>query len=207
LFIYQSSRPVGFLSSSIAIADFGTPLFSIALSLNVLLTLMIVTRLFLHDRSIRKAAGARFTTSGLYNAIITMLIESCAVYAISFLLYMGPWAAASSVANLFFTGLSGAQVGALSTLSRRPPNLGTLFSNPDEQVIAPFLLILRVANRTALTSDTMISGGGPSIYFGKSMGGSETLPDAHPMSSIGTSGETPGQLSGEAETTIDQVQS
>ena len=192
LFIYQSSRPVGFLSSSLAIADFGTPLFSISLSLNVLLTIMIVTRLFLHDRSIRKATGTRITADGLYRAINTMLIESCGIYAISFLLYMGPWAAASSIANLFFTMLAGTQVCTLSTLSRRVATFGRHFFNHGEQVIAPFLLVLRVANRTALTSDTMASISGPSLYFGDSTDGSKTLPEVHPINSVGVNGEASG---------------
>jgi len=184
LFIYQSSRPVGFLSSALAIADFGTPLFSISLSLNVLLTLMIVARLFVHDRRLRKATGGRVTASGLYKALNTILVESCAVYAISFLLYMGPWVAGSSIANIFFLPLTGAQV------------------------IAPFLLVLRVANRTAVTSDTMISVSGPSLYFRskvESIGGSETLPDAHHVGSIGTNGETPGHHYVEDGGTIDEI--
>jgi len=184
LFAYQSSRPVGFLSSALAIADFGTPLFSVSLSLNVLLTLMIVTRLFLHDRRIRKVTGARITPRGLYNAINTLLIESCAIYAISFLLYMGPWAVGSSVANLFFTALTGAQT------------------------IAPFLLVLRVAKRTALTSDTMVSGAGPSLHFvnkGRSTNGSETLPDVYPMGEVSVDRGAPGQSWVGADATMGDV--
>lgn len=114
-----------------AIADFGTPLYSISLSLNVLLTLMIVVRLFLHERSIRKATGGRITAGGLYKAINTMLIESCAVYALTFLLFMGPWAAGSSVANIFFIALAGSQVCAALYISLMRRNHGTFFSNDE----------------------------------------------------------------------------
>ena len=80
---------------------------------------MIVVRLFLHDRKVRKATGARITSGGLYRAINTMLIESCAIYAITFLLFMGPWAAASSVSNVFFSALTGTQVCADFTIFQR----------------------------------------------------------------------------------------
>jgi hypothetical protein len=75
----------------------GDAYLSIALSLNVLLTLMIAARLFLHLRGIRNAVGALDRASGLYKAIIAMLVESGALYALSFLLLVGPWASMSVV--------------------------------------------------------------------------------------------------------------
>ena len=48
-----------------------------------------------------------------------------------------------------------------------------------EQAIAPFLITLRVANRTALKSKSLVSADLPSIHFesrGKVTGGDETLP-------------------------------
>jgi len=53
---------------------------------------------------------------------------------------------------------------------------------------APFLIIIRVANRRALTSDTIVSGDIGSI------GGSETLPEESPTSSVNANGETFGGL-------------
>ena len=52
------------------------PHYSISISLNVLLTLMIVTRLVLHGRDIRTSMGIA-GIGGLCRAVITMLIESC----------------------------------------------------------------------------------------------------------------------------------
>ena len=75
-------------------------------------------------------------------------------------------------------------------------NLGILLSNhDDEQVIAPFLVILRAANRNALTSDTILSGTTGEVCFEpqrRSTAGN--LPDGYPMSSVDTFGETPGEL-------------
>ena len=53
----------------------------------------------------------------------------------------------------------------------------SLFNDDDEQCIAPFLIVLRVANRTALTSN-IVSGNITSIRFrtrGESTGGDQTL--------------------------------
>ena len=61
---------------------------SISLSLNVLLTLMIIVRLVLHSRNVRNAIGAHAGATGLYTAVVTMLIESYALYAIAYLLYI-----------------------------------------------------------------------------------------------------------------------
>ena len=97
---------------------FGISYFSISLSLNVILTLMIVIRLVLHRRNLRKVLGTSDGTSGLYTAIATMLIESYALYAIAFLLYIVPWALGSMVVTLFSPIIGPAQVCAVIGFSR-----------------------------------------------------------------------------------------
>ena len=120
MFIYQTSQPNSSLWSSIAI-NFGLPYFSISLSLNILLTLLIVTRLILHSRNIRKAMGAPSGANGLYKTIITVLVESSALYAINSLLFVGPWGAKSHVADIFLPILAETQVGVGFTPSRCTP--------------------------------------------------------------------------------------
>ena len=61
---------------------------SIMLSVNVLLTLMIVIRLLLHGRNIRAATGSPGGISGLYKTIAAMLIESSALFAVNSLLFL-----------------------------------------------------------------------------------------------------------------------
>ena len=117
-FIYQTSQPNSSIWNSTAI-DFGLPYFSISLSLNILLTLMIVIRLILHSRNVRAAMGAPGGASGLYKAITTMLVESCAIYAVNSLLFVGPWGAGSHVADIFLPILAETQVRAFFFLSRR----------------------------------------------------------------------------------------
>ena len=61
---------------------------------------MIVVRLILRARNTRAALGIG-GIGGLCKAIATMLVESCALYAVSSLLYIGSLAANSTVSNFF----------------------------------------------------------------------------------------------------------
>lgn len=135
---YESSQPATGTWSSIAI-NFDYPHFSISLALNVLLSLMMVTRLVLHSRKIQNTVGV--SAKAMYRTIITILAESSALYAVSYVLFIGPWGARSSVGYIFFPILA------------------------ETQVIAPFLIILRIANRTALMSDTNDSEDSGPIHF------------------------------------------
>ena len=65
--------------------------YSICLSLNILLTLMIVVHLIMHIRNLRRATGEG--SNGLHTAattVVTMLIESYALYAVALLLFIVP---------------------------------------------------------------------------------------------------------------------
>lgn len=113
---------------------FDTSYFSISLSLNALLALMIIARLTLHSRNVRKAIGASNNDLGSYTTTITtMLVESYALYALSLLLFIVPWDLDNWVGSIF-----------------------AKFPGPC-QVIAPYLIIIRVADRRALTG-AMITG-------------------------------------------------
>ena len=83
---------------------------SVSVSLNTLLTLMIVARLVLRSGNIRAAMGSPAGIGGLYKATATMLIESSALFAVSSLLVIGTWAAHSPAMNLFPSVLSETQV-------------------------------------------------------------------------------------------------
>ena len=73
----------------------GDVYYPIAFSLNVVLTLMIIMRLFLHRKDIRRALGDQIGAGRLYKEIITMFVESGALYAASIVLYLGTWATGS----------------------------------------------------------------------------------------------------------------
>ena len=94
----------------------GIPYLSISLSLNVILTLMIVGRLVLHGRNIRTATGS--PAGRLYKTIATMLIESCALFALNSLMVLGTWAARDSATDVFTSMLGVTQV-RLSSMTGR----------------------------------------------------------------------------------------
>ena len=70
---------------------------------------MIVVRLILHTRSVPTATG-KIRISGLYKAIIAMLIESCAIYAVNSLLFIGLQGAHNYAKNIFLSILPETQV-------------------------------------------------------------------------------------------------
>ena len=112
LFVYQNS---GMGSDATALVDFTTFYYSIAVSLNVLLTLMIVMRLIVHIRNIKRATEA-LGSSGLHTAattVVMMLIESYALYAVVLLLYLVTWSVDSWTSNIFNVLSATAQVRAL----------------------------------------------------------------------------------------------
>lgn len=86
---------------------------SICLSLNLLLTLMIVIRLILHNRNVRQAMGTSGKTTGLYTTVVTMLVESYALYAIALLSYIVPYTQGSWVVTISSQIVGGVQVRAV----------------------------------------------------------------------------------------------
>ena len=93
--------------------DLGLLHLSISVSLNILLTLMIVTRLVLHGRIIRTATGTPAGTSRLYNTMATMFIESSALFSVNSLVLIGLWASGSSAAGVFPVIIAETQVRTL----------------------------------------------------------------------------------------------
>lgn len=101
MFTYQYSRPINIPHLLASVLDYAIPYHTISCALNIMLTLMIVTRLFLAHRNVRKAMNARVRVNGLYKVIVTSLIESCALYSVTFVLFVGLLAADSSLLNVF----------------------------------------------------------------------------------------------------------
>ena len=155
---------------------------------------MIVIRLILHARNIRTALEGT-GIGGLCKAIITMLIESCVLYAVSSLLVIAPWGASSPIAYTFLPILDQTQVRAFPW----PRSLGSLSNvmTGVGQVIAPLLIIQRVANKSALTKKTLVSGRLSSFKArsrGELTGGDDALPDGDFVSSVDGCRVGPGEL-------------
>lgn len=186
LFMYYTFRPNRNFYSNTPIVAIGTSYYSISFSLSIILTLMIIVRLIQYSRNFQSAVGSRAGVGGVYKAVVTALIESYAIYVINFIVFMGTWGTNSSF-QLVFSSLLGYT-----------------------QVIAPFLIILRVANRTAITSEfgTSRNFGVGSIHFrnrGESTG-DVSLPDESTLISMEVRDETAGYASVRDENAVILVQ-
>lgn len=138
------------------------PFYSISLSLNIILTFMIAIRIFLLARKVCPVLGSQAKISGLHRVIIAMLVESCALYAAASLLVIVPLAAGSMTAVLFIPILSEIQVRARLESS----SSCDLIRRRVEQIIAPLLIVQRVANRNLPTSDAGVVGNTSSFCVG-----------------------------------------
>lgn len=136
-FIYQTAQPNGVWN--MLPAKIGLPYFSISTGLSVLLTTILLARFIPHARNIRTATGAQGRITGFYKAFLAILIESCGLYALNSLLFIIPWGIGSYVSSIFLPILA------------------------QTQAIAPFLIILRLANHTALTNEIILTGKGPIV--------------------------------------------
>ncbi|KAG7097755.1 hypothetical protein E1B28_005076 [Marasmius oreades] len=135
--LYKSSRPGSNLWAGITV-NFGLPYFVLSVALNVMLTLIISFRLLWHSRKYNLSTSS----SGVYKRIVSMLVESCALYSLFSILFIGTYAAGNYASDLFLPILS--QV----------------------QIIAPFLIIIRVATRRSVTDYIHGSSGSGSGYRG-----------------------------------------
>lgn len=109
--IYESLRPDPLTYASvhpIALSFYG-----ISVSLNIILTLMIVARLVLHKRNIQNAMGTAHKPAGLYNVVATMLVESCALYAVTYLVYIVLWGTNNPAELMFYQLLIVSQVSVV----------------------------------------------------------------------------------------------
>ena len=132
--LYLQYRGYMHLTPQAVAPHFGIPYLSISVSLNVLLTLMIVIRIVLHGT--RSPAGIR----GSFKAASTMFIESCALFAMTSLVVVGGLVAAGSssapvyypgiyVVDIFFPILAETQVRAFP----RPQSPGQLSNVPTDR--------------------------------------------------------------------------
>ena len=179
---------------------------SICLSLNILLTLMIVIRLIVHIRNIRNATKAS-DTGGLHTAaatVVMMLIESYALYAGVLLAYTISLAVESWAVELFNALTGAVQVRVVFTIRDAVLVLPSNYSRT--QVIAPYLIILRVAKRRAITGES-ISGTAESIRF-RSQGstdGDGSLPDGDLVNATEVNSEAAGEHVAVDENAIEEV--
>ena len=127
-FMYQNFQPSSAMGNDTLSTRFDISSQSISLSLDILLTLMIVIRHFLYSKNLQDAMGPLSGPNRLYKALVTIFAESGALYTVSYVLFLGPWAAGSPVTNIFSSALAQIQVRAIF-IPFPCRNLGT--SSPD----------------------------------------------------------------------------
>lgn len=101
LFAYETSSPAGFFSK--ITTSFALPYFAISLSLNIVLTLMIVGRMAAYRRKGQEIFGRTYGKH--YGSIATMFIESAALYTICSVLLLVTYAIGHPI-NQIWLGLS-----------------------------------------------------------------------------------------------------
>ena len=132
-YIHQVSQRMNLIWLASAVNKFGIPHHALSVAVNILLTLMIVIRLLSHGRKTRKAMGASAPAGGWYKTVITILVESCALFAVSFLLFVGFWAAVNPLASVFFSVLVGTQVRSIFAFRDILRELGMSLTKPGKK--------------------------------------------------------------------------
>lgn len=132
ILLFQLTQPNANLWT-VTTVNFGIPYWSISVGLNILVTSLIVARLYLMRRRTRAVLTSNHTKT--YTSVASMLIESAALYSFLALVFIITYARNSNVQNLVL------------------PVLGQI------QAISPLLIMWRVALGQAI-SRTVIVGDG-----------------------------------------------
>ncbi|KAI0714654.1 hypothetical protein C8Q76DRAFT_840916 [Earliella scabrosa] len=130
LWTLQSSHPGLSLYSALPIA-YGTAYFAISLSVNIILTILIVARLLMFRRA--HMLHLPRAHSKQYLSLATLVIESAALYSIFAIVFLVSYAVNNPINQLWLGVMQAAQQ------------------------IATYLIIYRVADGTAWTRRTMIT--------------------------------------------------
>ena len=94
--------------------SFAVPFFTMSLTLNILLTLLIVARMWFHQRQGRKLFGTNYGQH--YTSISNMFVESAALYCINSILLLATFIPGNAV-NQIWVGLAPSVQVSLSVLT------------------------------------------------------------------------------------------
>ncbi|KAH8106920.1 hypothetical protein BXZ70DRAFT_965721 [Cristinia sonorae] len=128
LWTLQSSQPTLSMYSKLPMA-YGTSYYAISLSVNIILTLLIIVRLIMYRREIAKSLPADYASH--YTSLAALFVESAALYTLFAILFLITYAI-DNPTNQVFLGMAAAA-----------------------QQIAAYLIIYRLANGTAFGTNTM----------------------------------------------------
>jgi hypothetical protein len=113
LFLWQISSPLSSPYSTTGTGvNYTLPYFFLALAFNIVVTILIVLRLYIYR--LRKAQALLGPDHVMeHTSIVSMIIESAAIYSTFSLLFLIPFATKSAVANTFLQVLGEGQVGII----------------------------------------------------------------------------------------------
>lgn len=115
LLLFQSAQPGTTLFGKTAV-NFGVPYFALSSSLNVVITILISSRLLFFRRSVQQTLGRDIANATPYLSIAALVIESSMLYAVISIVFVIPYGLHSHVADILLPCISQAPVG-ISTFS------------------------------------------------------------------------------------------
>lgn len=129
IWVLQSSQPGLSFYSKLPMA-FGTAYYSLSIGMNIILTFLITIKLLIYRRRFREAGGAD-TAANLYTSLLTIFIESAALYSTFAICFLVTYAISNPLNQTFLGFTTGAQQ------------------------ISAYLIIYRLAAGTAWQKDTL----------------------------------------------------
>lgn len=141
--LIQVSRPTLSIWSSL---NFSLPFFTLSLSHNIIITLLIALRLLIQRKHIADVLGYKHAQQ--YISIVAIVVESAAIFSITSITFLGLYLSNNSVQNVYFQILPQVEVSDLFPCP-------ILFAETYFlQFLGPLLLIYRVAEGRAWSSET-----------------------------------------------------
>ncbi|KIJ44347.1 hypothetical protein M422DRAFT_30489 [Sphaerobolus stellatus SS14] len=160
LFVIQAALPLSSLTSNSTL-QFSLPYFAMSMSLNILLTLLLVSRLLYMRHKMTAALGKQHAQT--YGTVATMLLESAAPYALISFIFIILYGIGNVAAILLIPLLVQAEC------------------------IAPMLIVLRVARGRAWTSEIISEAQLSKLRFGSTQAGSNRMRGSKETYTVGSS--------------------
>ncbi|KAF8992985.1 hypothetical protein BDQ17DRAFT_1312538 [Cyathus striatus] len=157
LWTLQSSQPGLSLYSKLPMA-YGTTYYAISLSVNIILTILISTRLFMYRR--RMLVTLPVEHAKQYASLATIFIESAALYSMFALIFIISYAVNNPINQVFLAVASSAQQIAGYLIIYRIAQ-GTAWSNGTLEGKLP---TLKFASHTQNQGETSITTGSIDLY-------------------------------------------
>ena len=116
LWTLQSSQPGLSLYSALPLA-YGTAYYTISLSSNIVMTMLIIVRLLIYRRTIMRSLGPSTEHARDYTSLATIVIESASLYSVFGILFLITYAINNPLNQIFLSFANSTQVRSCSISS------------------------------------------------------------------------------------------